>query len=173
MREFAFIDIETSGLEPQYHDVMEVGYQITRGPSGPVIAEREFSLPFNGDKASEEALSINGWGKRKFAGRVSPGQGAAYLREDLQGTIFVANNAVFDAGFLTEFLARQGKRPTWNRRLVNLKDVAAGRLGVAPPINSDRVGEHFGIAPPAVAHTALGDADWNRRVFAALQLWEA
>jgi DNA polymerase III alpha subunit (gram-positive type) len=168
-----FFDIETSGLDPFKHDVIEFGYVIER--KGVVMDEQEFSVPFDLSLASEEALEVNGWGKRQFAPRIEIGAAVAWLLLDFQDATMVVNSLQFDLTFTSVFLHRYAPadaNPTpWSHRGVDLKSVTAGKLGLAPHLlTTGAIKRHFNLKQTA-AHTALGDAWFNHDWYHALELW--
>lgn len=151
---YVFLDIETSGLNPQYHEVIEVGYVMEDGH------EVEFSLPFSEQRASAEALQVNGWGTRPFAPLLDPREARGLLQDDLDGVYLVGQQTYFDAMFLKHFL----NEAVWNFRLVELSSLVAGAVGIMPPMKSEQIMEFTGIQNPD-RHGALADARWNKKVF--------
>lgn len=151
---YVFLDIETSGLNPQYHEVIEVGYVMEDG------REVEFSLPFSEQRADAKALAVNGWGVRPFAPLLDANSARNTLRDDLDGAYLVGQQIHFDATFLKEFL----NEVVWNFRLVELSSLVAGAVGIMPPMKSEQITQLTGVANTG-KHTALADAQWNKRVF--------
>lgn len=165
-RELWFLDIETSGLDPNYHEPIEVAYINQQGRF------EEFSLPFDEGKADDTALEVNGWGKRKFARQLSHEAACALMASTLEGAIIVSNNVAFDVSFLEAFMRRNHFDPPWHYSNIDLKSLVAGRLGVSPlQVSTSSIIKHTGVTNPS-AHTALGDAEWNLNVYNKLKLWE-
>lgn len=167
----AFLDIETTGLDPVVHDALEVAYILE--PEGEIV---NVSLPFVQENADPKALEINGWGKRPFAPFMPPKGFALKLQHDLKDRIIIGNNVQFDMGFLREFLRKQGVGgPTWYYNVVDIKAIAGGACGKLPPWDTAELCELIGTDPPdaTVVHTALGDTVWNRDFYRAIyRLWE-
>ena len=170
MRRFISVDLETSGLDPRRHEIIEVGLVIEEESGG--LSEVEFSLPFDERRASAEALSINGWGTREFPPVKDPGLAVGMLCEILDGVHIVGKNPQFDTGFLTALFARFGEEPRWHHRLVDVGMLAWGRFnahhdGSPPwqqPPNSELLLEWHGL-PADGLHSALADARWAYQVF--------
>lgn len=161
-----FLDIETSGLDPNYHEPIEVGY------CWPGVS-KSFSIPFDESRADPKALEVNEWGKRKFAPMYGHHQACEELKKYLSGAQVVANNVAFDLAFLSAFMRRNGYEPPWHHSGIDLKSLVAGRMGVSPAlVSTSMIIRHFKL-PNNRAHTALGDAVWNMQVYKALKLWEA
>lgn len=168
-----FIDIETTGLDPVNHEVIEVG--IVQAKHRMVIDSIEFSLPFNEREADPKALEVNGWGKRKFAPQVSIESGLEFITEQFEDdAIFCAWHAHFDEGFLAQLFKKHGQKPPWNhRKVVDLPSLIMGRKGVITSGSSRELMKQLGLDPQfADRHTALADAEANKRCFDCLDLWE-
>lgn len=163
-----FLDIETNGLNPAYHQPIEVGWVTLDDVA------TEFSLPFDVDKSEAKALEVNGYGRRQFAQLLSPAQAVGIIRKELAGQTIVANNVAFDLSFLAAFLRKQGvlTPPPWKHTGFELKSLVAGKLGVSPElVSTTTIVNHFKLEAIG-KHTALGDARWNREIYLALQLYE-
>lgn len=163
---YAFLDIETSGLEP-HHEPIEVAYILEDGDSGEEILRQLVTLPFDMEAADAKALEINGWGVREFTPTVDPSWFAHVLHDQLKEVEVVGNNVQFDMIFLARFLQRHGLKPSWHHHVVDVKAIAGAVLGLKPPWNSEMLCEEMGIdmPTPEELHTAMGDAEWNKRLF--------
>jgi DNA polymerase III epsilon subunit-like protein len=164
-----FVDTETTGLDPERHEVWEVA----------IIAEREVLDARIKPKALREAdpgaLRIT-----RFYERVAEvGAGAFFAqrsRTEIARDIaeLTANKHLvgavpsFDARFLEAFLRSEGFTPAWHYHLVDVETLAAGRFGLKPPWDSDAVSAALGIEPPANQHVAMADAEWARALYTAV-----
>ncbi len=167
MKPWVVVDIETSGLDPAVHEVIEVGGVDNTG------WEFEFSLPFDQSKAEEKALEVNGWGKRPFAPEISHANAVATLSGIFShpNPLIVASPAHFDVGFLEALFRSQGSRPPWSHRsVIDLKSYACARLGVLTDFKNSEIARLFDIErdEDEDEHTALGDARWTARIWHAL-----
>jgi Exonuclease len=175
MRPLVAVDLETTGLDPFYHDIIEVGVVSLAG-------ELTFSLPFDLGKADHEALEVNGWGKRPFPEQQSTAWAVGMLADVLDDAHIIGKNPQFDAAFLEALFRRRGMKPTWHHRLVDIGAMAWGwhsawasaTIGGPPtlvhqPPDVEQVSEMLVIpreVTPDGYHTALDDARW---AFRALQ----
>lgn len=139
----AFVDTETTGLDPRHHDVWEIAV-IRREDN--IQVERQWQIRPNLETADTEALNINRYAER-FA--VPSGWDAievldgAPLRltlpemlfdfqDFMAGCVMVGSNPAFDDTFLKKLLWAHARKVTWQYRTVDIATLAAGfRLGQA------------------------------------------
>lgn len=141
----AFIDIETTGLDPERHEVWEIAYHRSD------LHYRVMQLPVTLQHADPDALRINRFHARRDSA-VSEAQARSLLLEELAGAILVGNNVAFDAAFLRAFL---GSAP-WHYHIVDVKALVAGKLGWEPPWSTEDLLKAAGVSP-VKKHEALAD----------------
>lgn len=180
----AFVDCETSGLNPEMHDLYEIGLILDPTEEAHPDAE-EITWWVRPDlaKADPTALRIGRYYERRpYAGddqRFSDGADVAQvLAECLDGRHLVGAVPSFDAAFLERFLRRHGQCPTWHYHLICVEALAAGflaakgavpRAQAQPPWDSSALSELVGVNPGQFdRHTALGDARWARAIYQAV-----
>lgn len=196
MKPLAFIDTETTGLDPDHHEVWEIAV-IMRHPGQPdweahwQIRQTELHLA---QCAEPEALEINRYYERMVIPKdYSVGQidadgrpvgmshkTLAYdLTKLLKGAVLVGSNPAFDAAFLRVFL----DSAPWHYRTIDIATLAAGYIhgaidttqypgnDAAPaiPYSSRGLSRAVGVEPPGKdGHQALVDARWAKAVFDAV-----
>jgi DNA polymerase III alpha subunit (gram-positive type) len=165
MTRLAFVDLETSGLEPLTHEIIEAA--VLLDVDGEIVAEFECSLPFDVQRANPNALEINGWGARPFPPQVKPSKAVARIASLTDGAFFVGNCPWFDDAFLKALFRQHDVVPSWHYHLVDVENLIAGKLGLIPPWDSKRVSEGVGIAVPVDQHGAMPDARWSRDLYYA------
>ncbi|MFN2459492.1 MAG: PolC-type DNA polymerase III [Candidatus Velthaea sp.] len=154
---FAFVDVETTGIDAATARVVEVAYQIVRG--GAVTATFESLIdpqcgipPF--------ATAIHGITDAHVHGKPTLAEVAPALVTDCDGAIVVAHNAAFDRRFLT---------PLAQRRWMCSWRLAARVVPEAPNHKNHTLGAFFGVRDPLLrgrrAHRALCDVVVTRHVF--------
>lgn len=178
-RLFTAVDVETSGLDPEQHQLIEVGMVIETSTG---IEEMSFTLDFEYEMADPKALEVNGWGNREFGPTVDPSWAAGFIFDNTKGRHLVGKNPHFDAAFLAHFLLGGGIEPGWHHRLVDVGALAWGyyqancrvnmRGNWPQPPNVEKVEELVGINRQTVVgedgkdyHSALNDARWAYEVF--------
>jgi DNA polymerase III epsilon subunit-like protein len=175
----AFLDVETTGLVPGYHEMVDVGVVITDLDGNIVDSILVRVQPDHPERTSPEAAAINGFevGKWRGYGALSPTQAidslTAFHRRVAgdRPTLMVAHNSHFDAAFLDQ-LFREGGR-SWREMyyyyvldipsmawMLGLRDLEGGRL-------AKRLGvEELPDGPDL--HTGLRCATGNVRLYRAL-----
>lgn len=124
-RRCVFVDVETTGLDVDRHQVTEVGWQdLSTGQSGCFVP------PHTVCGADPDALTISRYAER-IAGRpVDDGRETARLHRLLGGdgqvTTFVAVNPSFDTAMVERMFTRAGITPTapWHHRKIDVSMLA-------------------------------------------------
>jgi DNA polymerase-3 subunit epsilon len=154
---FAFVDVETTGIDPSRCAVVEVACQIVE--RGQVTATFESLVnPFRAIPPFVTAIhGINDsmvWGRPMLRDLVPE------LLELCRGAVVVAHNAAFDRRFLP-FLAGLPSACSW--RLASLV------VPEAPNHKNQTLGAFFNVRDPALTglrpHRALADVIVTRHVF--------
>lgn len=189
----AFVDTETTGLDPFLHDAWEVAVilRIDR-----IDTEHVFTIESDLTNATPKALEINRYHERTSAPDWhwnNPADAAYRVFNLLTDIVIVGSNPAFDAAMIRNLIGRHHPYPgtnatPWHYRTVDVATLAAGyRFGQAAsgayggdfafatdypqmPYKSYDLSRAVGVEPPAqdVAHTALGDARWARDVYDAV-----
>jgi DNA polymerase-3 subunit epsilon len=164
----AFLDTETTGLNPEKHEVIEVGVVLVkqiprpgRGPSVEVIEEIDLKIkPERIEDAEEEALRINGYNEADwmFAPELKPAM--QMLAKKLEGAVMVSHNISFDAPFMEKTFERAGVENTMKRYKLDTLSIAFARFYNRDGDIKYSLGylcDLFGVKNEN-AHTALADA---------------
>lgn len=194
----AFVDTETTGLDPFLHDAWEIAVILRVDGQD---EEHVYRVRPDVSNADPQALKINRyhertsdpawvWDDREAA--------AARLYQLLEGAVIVGSNPAFDAEMLTHLFGRYFDQPRpWHYRTVDTVTLAVGSLygrasewtvrdcdatwygkvakAVGWPWKSHDVSHHVEIEPPApeIRHTALADARWVRDMWDAVTVPDA
>jgi DNA polymerase III epsilon subunit-like protein/DNA-binding MarR family transcriptional regulator len=188
----AFPDTETTGLRPVDHDVWEIGI-VLRRPGADGDVEYLWQVRPDLSRADPDAVAYNRFYERFV---VPAGAEAADTRDPdrprplrldelrteltavLDGAVFIANNAPFDAAFISKLLRLSGNDVPWHYRPVDVIGRAEGYLQgrdaahrIRRPWHSHEVSRAVGVEPPGPdeAHCALPDARWVRDLWDAIE----
>lgn len=172
-RDIIVVDVETTGLDPERHTVVEVAwYNLTTWEHGCFVP------PHNPSKvladAEIKALQVN-----RYLDRLADeeqdrdGSQALALAEQLHGNTLAGSNPAFDAAFLRSMFEGYEDTetfvPAWHHRLLDLSAYAAGVLGIPPAElpGLSTVCDLLGVDNVA-PHTAAGDCAATAACFRTL-----
>lgn len=164
----AFVDLETTGVQPGVHRVIDVA---VIGATGGQLDFEWQTLVHPGARITGGITALTGITDEMIADAPPFERVARELRERLAGRVFVAHNVRFDYGFIRREFARMGSE--W--RAPNLCTVRLSRAlyPEMPRHNLDAVMEKHGITVQQ-RHRAMPDAqvlwqfwqklrtDWSR-----------
>jgi DNA polymerase III epsilon subunit-like protein len=181
MTKIAFVDVETTGTDPNRHHLWEIGV---------ILRENGRDLEYcwqvwpDLTTADPMALKVNNFYTRCQVDKDADVHIAAHpddaesntrdwltfdLARLLNGAVLAAANVTFDAAFLDRFLRAHGHAPAWDYHLLEIESYAAGALGFTPPWKLDKLASALSV--PLLGdkerHTALADARLVRDVFNA------
>ena len=111
-----FVDLETTGLDPMNHEVIEIGIVIaeqTKGEDGKqtlnLLAEHNIQLkPVHIENADPKGLEVNKFYKRDWSAAVPQQEGLAAAAKLFDGGVFIAQNVGGDWAFLLKAGADHG-----------------------------------------------------------------
>jgi DNA polymerase-3 subunit epsilon len=157
-RSLIVVDIETTGLDTQFHVPIEVA--AINMDTDEILHFVPYLEPVHLGNASPDALRINRYFERGvYKNMLSPGDTNTWygrLWKMLDGNTFAGSNPRFDAQMLTH-THQAGE--VWHHRLADVSAYVAGALGLYPaelPGLADCC-ERLGVVNEG-EHSALGDA---------------
>lgn len=170
-----FVDTETTGLDPDLHEIWEVGLIVDE-------IEHHWYLPVDLGRADPIALAIGQFHERYPDNAVTSyttlrafATEFAYLT---RGRHLVGAVVSFDAERLSKLLKANGACPEWHYHLIDVEALAVGfsqwvtsgtAIALSLPWKSDDVSRAVGVDPDQFEkHTALGDAHWAKAVYEAV-----
>lgn len=175
----AFVDVETTGVKPGYHEMIDIGV-ILADPGGNEI-DRLFLriMPEHPERASKEAVAINGFSVQRWKALDAVPPATAVQRllafhgsvPEGRRVLMVAHNSHFDAAFV-DFLLRSGGHRRDDIYYYYVLDIPsmAWSLGLRL-LHGQRLAEFFGIEDEprtALEHTGITGADLNLRMYRKL-----
>lgn len=155
-----FLDLETGGLDPCAHDILEIGALIFNTETKDV--EKLFSLKVKPVRdIDSEAAKVNGYSEEEWIkDSVSLKQAMETLTNFVKGSVMVAQNVVFDASFLQQAEKRTGVTLPFSRHKVDL--VTLAWLKVPPytlrSYSLKNLCAYLNVPPEPDVHRALNGA---------------
>ena len=157
---FAFIDIETTGLNLLQHEIIEIGCVITTPDLEPI---EDFELkikPKHIESADKIALKVNHYEEKDWESALEQKEAIKILAEKTKDCIMVGHNVAFDAGFLEHAFNEIKIGNTLHYHKLDTVSISWAKLHSDPDL------EHFSLREMCVrfgiknkrAHTALSDA---------------
>ena len=170
----AFVDIETTGLDADKHEIVELGVVIAKMKDGIFVVTDELDVkihPKHIENADPTALRVNGYNEADWLFATSIEDALKSFVEKTDGAIFTAHNMAFDFGFVDANLKRLGMPHTMHYHKLDTISVA---FGVLQNSNDDMgkyslrvLCEKYNIINPH-AHSAFADAYATYEVFKKL-----
>jgi DNA polymerase-3 subunit epsilon len=157
----AFVDLETTGLDPSRHDIVEVAAIRVDARSLEVLAEHDTLVaPQRLDDAQLEALAVCGFSKAAWTNAVPLRDALLAIAPLVEGALVAGHNVGFDWAFLEAGFRRAGLTlPQVDYHRLDTASlawplVASGEL---PSLSLDGLATLFGLERPR-PHRALADA---------------
>jgi DNA polymerase III epsilon subunit-like protein len=154
----AIIDIETSGLDPREHEIIDIAC---------IMDGKEFHTkvkPTRMEYASEEAIKINGYTPEKWADAVPLDAALIMLNDFVRPTmnaeppIFMAYNVAFDWGFVYEAYRSTGVPNPFTYQKLCLMSIAWSTMSTMNPPSLKAMCTKFLINPEPAVHEAINGA---------------
>jgi DNA polymerase III epsilon subunit-like protein len=167
MTALVFVDLETTGLNPQEDCIWEFA-AIRREPDGTETVHHCFVRHPTSARGNLPESFRAGLEARYNEAEAVTEHGLVRLVQELTADKprLVGAAPWFDAGFLADYFREVAEKPSWSHRLIDVETLAAGKLGRLVNGLADAA-EAFGIENPA-AHTAMADAETAKRVYDAV-----
>ncbi|MDQ5962213.1 MAG: polymerase subunit epsilon [Patescibacteria group bacterium] len=163
----AFIDTETTGTDPNKHEIIELAVIIARqvpregkGPKIEIIEEVEWKIkPEHIETAEDEALRINGYNEVDWMFAVDRKKAMEEFVKKTESCTFVSHNLTFDYAFIQKAFEETGVESRMHYAKLDTISMAFARLYDAP--QADKFSLRALCALLKVenpkAHTALAD----------------
>jgi DNA polymerase III epsilon subunit-like protein len=160
-----YIDTETTGLKPEYHEIIEIAI-ICENEKGEIVESFISKIkPEHIDRASDKALQINGYNDKDWRNAPSFEQIANKIRLMLDGCIWIGHRPQFDYEFIQEAFFRCGCVPI-RCRLIDTTVLVYEHL---LPLGCDGLSmdsaRRFLFLDDSQAHTAGFDAKQTRDLY--------
>ena len=164
---YCFIDVETTGLDPTEHEIIEIALIRTDGQFSILDKYETKILPRHIETASKKALEINGYDPDVWeAEAVSLEEALETIDELLEDAIPAGQNTQFDLGFLKAAYRSLEREVSWyNYHSLDTASLAVPLMmsGKIKGLSLRRVCAYLGVINQA-PHRAYGDVLATMRV---------
>ena len=176
MSDIVFVDTETTGLDPDKHEIWEVALIVHEGP---MLGWREHvhQLEVDLGRADPFALKIGHFHERRSHELTPLDTFAKSFAYYTRGKHLCGNVISFDEERLRKLLRANGACPEWHYHLIDVEALAVGYLAargqkVSLPWDSENLSRALGIEPDTSRHEALYDAQWAKQMYDAITAGE-
>lgn len=167
-KNLAFVDVETTGLNPDTHEIIELGCVIvsqegvgTGNPVFKIIDEIDIKIkPEHIENADPVALRVNGYDEADWVFAYSLREAMTVLSEKAGDAIMVGHNVSFDAGFIEKAFRTTAVENKLHYHKLDTISIAFAKLHLNVGVDKFSLNflcSHFGIENKK-AHSALSDA---------------
>ena len=169
-RPLVFIDVETTGLDPLKHEMLEVGAVVAHPDVDVVDVFSAKIKPMRIESAHPRALEVNGYTEEAWADAKPLFEVLPSFLAFVKGAVIGGHNVRFDAGFVNAAVAQLGLDLRIDYHLVDTCTLAYEHL-VPHGLKSmslANVCKFIGIPPEDATHRALAGAQKSMDVYRAL-----
>ena len=151
-----FVDIETTGLNPEIHEIIEIC--IIRCVEGfPPLVWVEKLSPQRLDLADPRALDINRFTIKEWYDAKEQEEAARMISELTKDAILIGHNIRFDESFIAELLHQHGVKALYKRRLIDTITLAHEHIPHIGSLSLENIREYYNWNLEG-AHRAKKDA---------------
>lgn len=157
---FAFIDIETTGLDLQKHEIIQIGVVLAT-PTLEFIEEFEIKIkPEHLEDADKTSMKVNHYSDAEWENAISLKDAMKIMYIKCKDAIMVGQNVAFDSAFLEYAFSKTDIANTMHYHKLDTISIAWAKLHRDPELEHFSLREmciRFGIENKS-PHTGLGDA---------------
>lgn len=125
MKLISLVDLETTGLDPRTCEIIEMAVIVFDKDTLEIVQTFETKvLPEHIETASEKALLINGYKEENWKDAISLKDAMEILKTHVDSTQLLAQNVVFDHGFLETASHQTGIALDFYRPCLDLPSIA-------------------------------------------------
>jgi DNA polymerase-3 subunit epsilon len=171
-RNLAIIDLETTGLDPTKHEIVEVGMLIISQPNLEIIETYEAKVkPLHIETATDEALKINSYNEKEWKTALDIEDVLREIANKTEGCIICNHNVSFDWSFLQTGFIKYNIKHSFDYHMYDIASMIWLKLSDSEltKLNLNITAEFLGIEPEPSQHRALNGAMVAYRVLKALK----
>lgn len=160
-RAIAITDIETTGLDPMVHEIIEIGLFVVNQDTLEVMDKIDLKVrPEHIETAQAAALKVNGYRAEDWNGAISLKEAMILFGEKTCGAIFCAHNVTFDWFFVHEAFRKTGVKNELDYHRIDLFTLAWAKLQKKglEHFTMNAVAKYLGIPEEPSPHRAINGA---------------
>ena len=161
LRPLAITDVETTGLDPELHEIVELGVVVVDQKTFRILSIFNTKVtPGHIETASPKALRINGYREEDWEDAWSLDTAMGRYAEETKGAVFCAHNVTFDWSFISRAFAKTRVECKMDYHRIDLLTLAWWVLrerGLKKFSLRDIAG-FLGISPEPMPHRAIHGA---------------
>lgn len=159
-RPLAITDIETTGLDPIGHEIIEIGLVLVKQSDLSILDQWSVKIkPEHLETATPEALEVNGYIEENWKEAYKLSMAMKFYQKKTKEAIFVSHNVTFDWSFIYEAFAKCDLTSLMDYHRLDLFSIA---WGIAPKglekYNLVGLCDHFKIPQEPKPHKAINGA---------------
>lgn len=160
-RPIAITDVETTGLWPSRHEIIEIGLVVADFASLEIVDTYETKvLPEHIETADKKALEINGFNLSDWDDAVSLRDAMEVYSKKTFGAIFCAHNVSFDLPFIKAAFRATEVNNNMDYHTIDIPSVAWAVLRNEAPesVKLSNLAKLLGLEPEPTVHRAINGA---------------
>ena len=160
-RNIAITDLETTGLDPLKHEIIEIGLVLIKQPRLEIIETINIKVkPQNIETASPEALQLNGYKAKEWENAMELKNALTIYLEKTKDAIFCAHNTNFDLPFIKQACIKMNLTSTMDYHCIDIPTLVwlKYRTSGLEKINLGKVAEFIGLESEPAIHRAINGA---------------
>jgi len=158
-RPLAITDVETTGLDDLFHEIIEIGLLVVDQNNFAVLDQYSVKIkPLYIERATKEALKVNGYNEKDWQNTSSLSEAMTVYSEKTKDAMFLAYNMVFDWGFIKNAFKTTSIINEMDYHRLDLLTLGWQKTKKIPAIkklNLNYLCEFFGIKPETEPHRAI------------------
>ena len=125
----AFVDLETTGLDPLKHEIIEIGMVVVDDSDFTIIDQVNIKVkPEHPELGEPAAFKVNGYSEEEWDDAMTLHQAMIHLSEHADKATFLAYNATFDWAFIHVALEKTGHANPFHYHRIDVLSVAWARI---------------------------------------------
>lgn len=171
-RNLAIVDLETTGLNPEIHEIIEIGLVLIRQKDFSILEEWGIKVkPKFPERLTPQARQINGFTNAGWQGAIDLNQAITVLKQKVGNAVLAAHNICFDWSFLNEAFKKTRIIDPFDYHRFDLWTIAAYELRNSglKDFRLDGIAKFLGLEEELKPHQALNGAKLAYQVLKRLR----